>query len=136
MRMRSNATVANEMEALASPDLMQMVVERLDLETRYMEHQFLREVELYGNQPFVMGLVDSNPKSSFSFTASSKGKGKVILKDFKVGRDDIDGSIECALGDTITTPAGTLVLLPSLDQDGFKNDITVFWSNSMSMAKR
>ena len=136
MRMRSNATVANEMEALASPDLMQMVVERLDLETRYVEHQFLREVELYGNQPFVMGLVDSNPKSSFSFTASSKGKGNVILKDFKVGRDDIDGSIECALGDTISTPAGTIVLLPSLDQDGFKNDITVFWSNSMSMAKR
>ena len=34
VRMRSNASVANEMEAFASPDLMQMVVSRLSLENR------------------------------------------------------------------------------------------------------
>ena len=67
VRMRSNATVANEMEALASPDLMQMVVERLSLETRYVEQQFLRDVELYDNTPIEMRLVADNPQSGFSF---------------------------------------------------------------------
>ena len=136
MRMRSNATVANEMEALASPDLMQMVVERMNLETRYVEHQFLRDVELYGNQPFVMGLVSDNPKSSFSFTAVPKGNGKVLLKNFKVGRDEVDGQVECTLGDTLTTPAGVIILHPTVEAENIRNDVSVFWSNSMSMAKR
>ena len=39
----SSATVFNEMEAFTNPDLMQQVVERLGLETRYIENQFMRE---------------------------------------------------------------------------------------------
>ena len=35
--LRANAQVANEMEAFQSPDLMQKVVERLHLETKYYE---------------------------------------------------------------------------------------------------
>lgn len=78
MRMRTNATVVNEMEAFSSPDLMQMVVERLALETRYVEKQFLRSVELYNNTPVEMRLVSDTPQSSFSFLLSGGKGGKVI----------------------------------------------------------
>jgi hypothetical protein len=74
MRLRSFNSVENEMEAFSSPDLMQMVVERLALETRYVEKQFLRSVELYNNTPVEMRLVSDTPQSSFSFLLSgSKG---------------------------------------------------------------
>ena len=39
MRLRSFNSVENEMEAFSSPDLMQVVVERLNLQTRYVEKQ-------------------------------------------------------------------------------------------------
>ena len=85
MRMRSNATVVNEMEAFSSPDLMQMVVRRLALETRYVEDQFLRNVELYEYTPISMKLAGDNPQSGFSFTVRKLDDGKVSLVDFKVG---------------------------------------------------
>ena len=136
MRMRTNATVVNEMEAFSSPDLMQMVVERLALETRYVEKQFLRSVELYNNTPVEMRLVSDTPQSSFSFLLSGSKGGKVILSDFRVGPDDVEGKVECTLGDTISTPAGVIALFPTSKIDDFTNDIRVSWSNSMNVAKR
>jgi uncharacterized protein involved in exopolysaccharide biosynthesis len=44
MRRQFSDAVMNEMEAFGSPDLMQVVVERLGLQTKYVEQQFLREV--------------------------------------------------------------------------------------------
>ena len=134
MRMRSNATVANEMEALSSPDLMQEVVERLNLETRYVEDQFLRKVELYKNTPVELRLAGGNPLNSFSFTVSKAGDG-VRLSEFRIGPDEVAETVEGALGDTLVTPAGALVLHPTLKIDDFSNDIRVSWANSMAVAK-
>jgi len=82
MRMRSNATVVNEMEAFSSPDLMQMVVQRLSLETRYVADQFMRNVELYDYTPVTMKLVSDNPQSAFSFMIHISSDGNVSLTDF------------------------------------------------------
>ena len=136
VRMRSNATVANEMEALASPDLMQMVVERLSLETRYVEQQFLRDVELYDNTPIEMRLVADNPQSGFSFLTSFKGDGAVTLTDFRIAGEEMTGKVECMLGDTVTTPVGVIALYPTSKVNDFTNDVRVSWSNSMAVAKR
>ena len=43
--------VNNEIEYISSPDLMQVVVERLGLQTRYFSHQPLRIRELYNQSP-------------------------------------------------------------------------------------
>ena len=132
-----NTSVANEMQALASPDLMQDVVERLHLETGYVEEQLLRDVELYTDTPVEMRLAGDNPQSSFSFTVSNAGEGHIVLSGFKVGSDGdiLDEEIECAFRDTVLTPAGRLVLYPTNKVDNFVNDITVRWSNSSSVAK-
>ena len=133
--LRANASVANEMEAFSSPDLMQKVVERLHLETRYVEDQFLRGVEYYQNSPIELRLVEGNPQTGFSFTVVNKGEKGIVLKDFVIGPDDVDGEVECTLGETVTTPAGVLTIIPTTFVEDFNNDIRVSWSNSMSRAK-
>ncbi len=133
---RSNTTVANEMEALVSPDLMQEVVEKLNLETKYYSKQFLRSVELYQQSPVELRRIEGNPQKSFAFTVAKKGDGSVVLKDFVIGPDKAEGEVVCAVGDTVMTPAGTLALIPTEFMDeGFKYDISVSWVNSMSRGR-
>ena len=132
--LRANNTVANEMEALSSPDLMQIVVERLKLETKYIEDQFLRTVELYTNSPIEMRLVENNPQTSFSFIISKK-EDVLKLSEFMIGDEEVDGVVEGKLGEVIVTPAGSIKILPTLQIDNFERDIHVYWTNSMSSAK-
>lgn len=137
LNMNINASLANEIQALSSPDLMQVVVERLSLETRYVEDQFLRKVELYVNSPVDMRLAGENPHSFFSFTVVNKGDGKLALKDFVIGPlgDEVDEAVECMLGDTVVTPAGRLAFYPTAKIDDFNREVRVSWNNSMSVAK-
>ncbi|MBR6630147.1 MAG: hypothetical protein IKL03_09385, partial [Bacteroidaceae bacterium] len=136
MRLRSFNSVENEMEALSSPDLMKEVVQRLNLQTRYVEHQFLRDVELYTNTPVEMTLAGGNPTTGFSFTVSNEGDGKISLSDFHIRQDKLKDVIEGHLGDTLQTPAGALVIHPKADMiDNFDNDIRISWSSAMASAK-
>ena len=136
MRLRSFNSVENELEAFASPDLMQVVVERLGLQTRYVEHQFLREVELYHNSPVEMRLAGGNPQSGFSCLLSRNGDDGVVLSDFRIREDKIKTSVEGRFGDTLQTPAGAVVIYPKEEYlEDFKHDIRMSWANSMAVAK-
>lgn len=134
MAVRSNASVVNEMEAFSSPDLMQMVVRRLSLETRYVEDQFLRDVELY-DSPVVMKLLADNPQSGFSYKIHKMSDDKVAITDFRVGKDRLEGKVECSLGDTVMTPVGLIALYPTSRIQSFRKDIRVIWNNSLTIAK-
>ena len=133
--LQASSTVANEMEAFSSPDLMQKVVEKLNLETRYFENQVLRSVEYYQNNPVELRLMGSNPQKGFSFTLVNKGNNTVLLKDFVIGPDDVEGEVECTLGQTVATPAGDLAVIPTMYVEEFENDVRIGWNNSMARAK-
>ena len=136
MRLRSFNSVENEMVALSSPDLMQVVVERLNLQTRYVEQQLFRDVELYTNTPVEMYLAGDNPQGGFSFTAASAGQGKVALSDFHIRDEKIKKQVVGSYGDTLQTPVGALVILENPQSNvEFTNDIRVSWANSMATAK-
>ena len=136
MRLRSFNSVENEMVALSSPDLMQVVVERLNLQTRYVEKQLLRDVELYTNTPVEMYLAGDNPQGGFSFTVASAGQGKVALSDFQIRDEKIKKQVVGSYGDTLQTPVGALVILENPQSNvEFTNDIRVSWANSMATAK-
>lgn len=136
MRLRSFNSVENEMVALSSPDLMQVVVERLNLQTRYVEKQLFRDVELYTNTPVEMYLAGDNPQGGFSFTAASAGQGKVALSDFHIRDEKIKKQVVGSYGDTLQTPVGALVILENPQSNvEFTNDIRVSWANSMATAK-
>ena len=135
MRLRSFNSVENEMEALSSPDLMQMVVKRLGLQTTYMEQQLFRKVELYKNGPFEMVPVGDNPRIGYSFKVVKTSDGKLALSKFKIRKDKINETVVGNFGDTLQTPVGKIVIHPVQSENEFKHPIRVSWSNSMASAK-
>lgn len=135
MRLRSFNSVENELEAFSSPDLMQIVVERLGLQTRYVEKQILRDVELYHNAPVEMRLAGMNPTSGFSFLASPAKDGKVALSDFRIKKDKIKETVVGNFGDTLMTPVGAVVIYAKDNIEDFQDDIRISWANSGATAK-
>ena len=135
MRLRSFNSVENEIEAFSSPDLMEVVVNRLGLETRYVEKQFLRNVELYKNSPVEMRLAGGNPYSGFSFVVENAGDGKVSLSEFRIKDEELEDVVVAALGDTVQTPVGAIVLHPTEQIEKFNHKILISWANSMAVAK-
>ena len=135
MRLRSANTVMNEIEAFSSPDLMEAVVERLDLQTKYVQNQFLRDVELYGNSPIELVLAGENPHSGFSFVVGNAGNGKIKLSEFRIRDEKIKEVVTGQLGDTLATPFGAMVIHPTIYKENFKHDIIVSWNTAMARAK-
>ena len=128
--------VNNEVEAFSSPDLMKTVVERLGLQTSYVEHQFMREREFYNNSPIELSIIDPLVMSSFSFVVEKGKDSTFVLTDFTIGPDKLKKTtIEGALGDTLSTPVGSIAIMPSIYADNWNDDITVSWVNSKAKAK-
>ena len=135
MMRRTLDGVENELQAFASPDLMYVVVERLGLQTRYVEKQILRDVELYHNSPVRMQLAGMNPTSGFSFTLTHDGTDKVNISDFKIRDNEIDDVVTGHYGDTLSTPVGDVVIYANENLADFHDPIRVSWTNSAAMAK-
>ena len=132
----SSVNVNNEVEAFSSPDLMKTVVERLGLQTSYVEHQFMREREFYNNSPIELSIIEPLVMSSFSFVVEKGKDSTFVLKDFTIGPDKLKKTtIEGALGDTLSTPVGSIAIMPSIYADNWNDDITVSWVNSKAKAK-
>ena len=132
----SSVNVNNEVEAFSSPDLMKTVVERLGLQTSYVEHQFMREREFYNNSPIELSIVEPLVMSSFSFVVEKGKDSTFVLTDFTIGPDKLKKTtIEGALGDTLSTPVGSIAIMPSIYADNWNDDITVSWVNSKAKAK-
>lgn len=132
----SSVNVNNEVEAFASPDLMTKVVKRLNLETSYVEHQFMRDRELYNNSPVELSVIEPLVMSSFSFKIKKDDDSTFTLTDFTVGPEKLKKTeITGAVGDTLSTPVGTIALLPTLYASNWEKEITVRWVNSTAKAK-
>ena len=128
--------VMNEIQAFTSPDLMQKVVERLGYETSYIDNQRFRTRELFTNTPFTLALGGDNPPSSFSFNVTRHKDSTFVLGDFVVAGNDVKASkVTGAFGDTLSTPVGKVVLIPTARLSSWNHEITVSWRNSMSRAK-
>lgn len=135
MRLRNYNSVENEIQAFSSPDLMETVVQRLGLQTKYTEHQFFRDVELYGNSPFEVRFTGNNPHSDFSFKVTDAGEGNFCISDFRLGRDEFEDEIIGVYEDTLQTPVGDLVVFAARPDAKIPRPITVDWSSSISTAK-
>ena len=128
--------VNNEVEAFTSPDLMKTVVERLGLQTTYIEHQFLRSVELYTSTPVQMSIIEGTVQSAFSFELKKGKDSLLVLEDFRVaGKKLKSGNVTGQPGDTLSTPVGKIRLLPAIGFGEWDSKMTVVWNNSMAVAK-
>ena len=135
MRLRSFNSVENEIETFASPDLMQVVVERLGLQTRYVQEQLLRDVELYRNCPFDARFTGENPHSPYSFKVTPAGEEGFLLSEFRLKDEKFKEEVPGSYGDTLQTPVGKVVLYPVETDVDFNHPVKVSWTTGMSAAK-
>ena len=136
MRLRSFNSVENEIEAFASLDLMQKVVERLGLQTTYTAHERFRTINLATNSPVRMVLAGENPHTSFSYDLKNLGDNRISLSNFMINGQAAGSPVEGVLGDTLQTPAGALAIFLTEHADEFNQPIAVAWQNSVAAAKK
>mgnify|MGYP004639827823 FL=1 len=136
-RNMSGSNVYNEIEAISSPDIMQTVVKRLGLETSYVEKQFLRSREKFTDSPIALVLAGDNNASAFSFEIVSGKDSTFTIKDLAVAGETIKHTekISGRLRDTVSTPVGKIVIVPTEFIDKWKKPMRVSWVNSAKLAK-
>ncbi len=109
--------VENEMYLLGSQRLMMQVVKDLKLDVWYSTREGLRKRDLYGTSPIEAVFPDIDDKRTAGFSAVLTDDDRVELSDFYIrGRDDVDkkNKVRCTLGDTVSTPIGRMVVMPTL----------------------
>lgn len=116
----TNTNINNELSALKSPDIMEDVIKRLDLDMNYRGEGLFRKPILYGmTLPAKVSFPDSNDKQSASFILHFDEKGGYTVSDFKADDEEyaVDSDVH-AIGDSIPTPLGRMVVTRG---DGFKD---------------
>ena len=115
----------SKIEELTSPEKMDKVVARLGLETAYYKHYFLRTRELCSDSPVkVVSAGECTP--FFSFVLTKKANGRVRIHGFRArGASFPDFSCEFSPLDTLDTPAGKLVILPTEHFEQWNGDLHV-----------
>lgn len=109
----SNVNINNEMITMRSSATVEEVVKRLGLEMNYMEPGRFHDRILYGQPvPVVATIVDAAPQLNVSFTVEVKPGGETTLSQFKVNGGEDTSKATGALGDSIITPAGAIVITP------------------------
>lgn len=102
------ASILNEIFVLSSPEVMEQVVTRLELNQVYSYPLKLRKQELYHSSPVVVEWADSTlNKHSFSCRIQIKDKGKSVEVDkIKYESEEYDEEVKGALGASLKTPLG------------------------------
>lgn len=112
---QSNTNIQNEITTLKSPDLMEEVVKRLNLDMNYYKPgRFHREVAYGSNLPVEVTIVDYPNNGNATFNLDVSAKGDVEISSLKVwdkskGNETYKGH----LNDTIQTAVGKMVVTPT-----------------------
>ena len=136
MRLRSFNSVENEIEAFSSVDYMQKVVERLGLQTTYIQPLKLKSVDLATNSPVQLVLAGENPHTSFKFDLTRVDEDHVKLSNMMIKDEPIGEAVEVQLGDTVATALGRLAIFPTEYIENFETPIEVKWESALAAAKR
>lgn len=135
MRLRSFNSVENEIEAFSSVDYMEKVVERLGLQTTYIQHLDLKSVDLATSTPVKLVLAGENPHTAFKFNLERVGENGIRLSNMMIKDELIGEPVEGQLGDTLQTALGKLAIFPTPYIDEFEQPIEVKWVSSIAAAK-
>ena len=107
----SKANVNNEIIAFESPAIMAEVVKRLRLDFTYMSDFGLRKNVLYGTTlPITVTTPDLGDKNTAVFTIRFEDDEKVEIVDFSLNGNNLKGSANGLLDDTIISPIGKIVV--------------------------
>lgn len=135
----TNSSVQNEQRAFQSSDLMSEVVDRLQLYMQYSTSGLFHPTVLYGSTlPISAQLLDVDDQYAASFTMQL-ADSTVKMRDFFLKEDKMPSeTMEGAVGDTVQTPIGRIVLAKTqyFPTEGFKEEILVRKSGKRSTCER
>lgn len=105
---KNNTNINNELLTLKSPTLMTEVVTRLGLNETYTVRDGLKRVQLYRTAPCMFTF--TQPVDQLvSFKVNFTSKEGCQLTDFQVDGQSVDQTCTVQWGDSVVTPAGTLI---------------------------
>lgn len=106
-------SVDNEVHILQSRRLMEQVVNKYDLRTQYATKGRIRTRDMYGYAPLLVKFVDNNPHTKGRFKYQINGN-HVVIDSFEIPSvDNLTFSATVLPGDTIATPLGKIVFVPT-----------------------
>lgn len=108
---KSNTNINNELLTISSPTLMTEVVKRLGLNETFTVRKGLKKVQLYKSSPVAVMMKDKELSAGFSIEL--KSDSLYTLTDFILEGEEVDGTIEGKLNDSIQTPVGNLLIYPT-----------------------
>ena len=109
-----NTNVNDEMGTLKSPDLAREVISRLHLETTYKISGKFHKQTVYGNTlPVNVIFTEVGDNESAGCELELKDDGIVSLTDFRKNGEDIKGTVNGKLNDTIQSPIGNIIVIPT-----------------------
>ena len=106
--------VDNEVLVFKSRRLMTEVARNLHLDVSYTVKEGLRTVKLYTQSPVLLSFPDAEEAQAFSLRAKPISAEEVVLSDFVIDDESAGEPMTVALNDTVTTPVGRVVVVPSL----------------------
>lgn len=108
-------SVDNEVYIFQSRRLMEQVVKKYDLTTRYTTKDHIRTTDLYGRSPMIVKFLTAPESQAGWFKYKMDKEGNARLYDFIVQRgkerEEVNFSASVAPGDTLATPLGNVVLV-------------------------
>ncbi len=112
---QSSTNVNNELIAMQSPAVMTEVVKRLHLDMNYFVPGRFHRLVAYGlTLPVTVTISDFPENESAGFTLQVQPDSTVLLTDFVRNGDDIDDKqVRGRLTDSISTPLGRMVVMPT-----------------------
>lgn len=108
--------VDNELYVLESRALMNKVVRTLGLTTQYTTRDGLGTSDLYGISPIESVWIDNNGESGCAFDVTVDSGNKVVISNFRgkdLGREEQRSKVEAFAGDTVNTPVGRVLIMPT-----------------------
>lgn len=110
----TNSNVNNEMGTLKSPDLIREVISRLHLETNYQVPGRFHKQTVYGGAlPVNVFFAELADDESVKCELELKDGGIVSLSSFEKDGEHINGTVEGKLNDTIQSPVGNVIVIPT-----------------------
>ncbi|MBO7046563.1 MAG: hypothetical protein J6W38_09490, partial [Prevotella sp.] len=106
------SNVENEMQIFASPFLMQEVVTRLGLDTRYEVYKGLMKQELYDETlPIKVTFPNLTEKEGAYMKMDLRKDGTFTLYKFRKNKDKYDGEVQGKVNTVCKTPIGSVSVI-------------------------
>jgi len=103
--------IDNEIYILRSYQLLYEVATRLNLDVNYTVHNRFRDDNIFGNLPVEVRFLDAYSGYT-QFHITLKDQKECLLSHLKINGQKVDFAKTVAFNDTVSTPAGRILILP------------------------